>query len=170
MFVNSVKKLKNKVKYGKNFKLRLSPNNFKEQKEYRNMFFDYFDYEKITFSCRNGFNGNDIEYGFNQHKYLSSLEKDILENLDERWKYLARDKNGDLYLYEKEPCKVERNGKYVPFNDEWWDKKIKNKKFNFFPNLFEFVSWVNEDAFPIKELITEYYMETEQDEEKEISQ
>lgn len=168
MFVNSVKKLKNKVKHGKDFKLRLSPNNFEEEKKYREIFFDYFDYERTVINARNG---NDVEYGFRSRRFLSTLEKDILEALDKKWQYIARDKNGILYLYEKEPRKV-KNPKGEPFNlnDECWEKKIKNKKFDLFPNLFKFVTWVNEDAFPIKELITEYYMETEQDEEKEISQ
>lgn len=37
---------------------------------------------------------------------LTETEKNLLLTTEERYKYIARDENGDLYLYTKKPIKA----------------------------------------------------------------
>ena len=80
---------------------------------------------------------------------LSEVEMVILENADKTYKYIARDKNGSLFLYSKEMSK---------FADEWCfdgDKGIDGNHSNFslFNHLFKMVKWEDEEPTLISDLL-----------------
>lgn len=71
---------------------------------------------------------------------MFSLEEQIiLNNIDRKWKYIARDKNGELYLYDTRP-----NGKG---NVSWLEEK-EYVGLSMFRHLFQELKW--EDAEPTK--------------------
>ena len=80
---------------------------------------------------------------------LSEVEMVILENADKTYKYIARDKNGSLFLYSKEMSK---------FAVEWCfdvDKGIDGNHSNFslFNHLFKMVKWEDEEPTLISDLL-----------------
>lgn len=68
---------------------------------------------------------------------LTEIEKIILANTDEKYKYIARDKDGDLMLYQSKPDKR---------FDDWfccdWER------IEIFNHLFQDIKW--EDKEPYK--------------------
>jgi len=74
---------------------------------------------------------------------LSSAERVILENLDKRYKWIARDENGFLYVYYRKPNK----------NTVVWIPTNENDTGLVFPNLFKFVKWEDEQPYSIEELL-----------------
>ena len=82
---------------------------------------------------------------------ISEAERVILENVDKEYKYIARDKNGCLFLYSKEISK---------FTDEWCfdgDKGTDgiHKGFNLFNHLFKMIKWEDEEPTLISDLLCE---------------
>ena len=80
---------------------------------------------------------------------LSEVERVILENVDKEYKYIARDKNGCLFLYSKEISK---------FTDEWCFDGDKgtvgiHNGFNLFKHLFKMVKWEDEEPTLISDLL-----------------
>lgn len=77
---------------------------------------------------------------------LTPTEKIILKNVDSSYKYIARDEDGSLYLYETEPtCK------YLSF---WQcEECLIAVDFYMFNHLFKFVRWEDEKAYSISDLI-----------------
>lgn len=66
---------------------------------------------------------------------LTEVEKIILENTDARFKYIARDRGGYLYLYADKPIKKRYGlwdgdicGYMAPFNHLFQKIKWKNKE------------------------------------------
>lgn len=45
--------------------------------------------------------------------FITYFEKILINTLPEKWKYIARDKNGKLYVYSEEPKKSEDGYWYV---------------------------------------------------------
>ena len=74
---------------------------------------------------------------------LSLEEICILEFLDKKYKWIARDKNGLLSLYGYRPHK----------GSSYWYSHDLIMSFNFFPDCFKFVRWENEKPFEIKKLL-----------------
>lgn len=70
---------------------------------------------------------------------LSKLEYDILKYLSDntRHMYIARDGNGEIYLYDAEPQKSK--------NRDWWEGRGVHGM-GMFNKLFQFVQW--EDSTP----------------------
>ena len=77
---------------------------------------------------------------------LTPAERTILENIPMEWKYIARDENGDLWLYKVKPYKDE-SGFWTNGN---FDNAIRFKLFN---QIFEFIEWEDEKPYCIKELL-----------------
>lgn len=76
---------------------------------------------------------------------LTDEERTILENIDKKYNYIARDKDGWLYLYENKPKK---------FSSLWeYDEYSTCVDFCVFKHLFKFVDWKNEYPYNIKDLI-----------------
>ena len=80
--------------------------------------------------------------------HLSDNEYNILKNVNEEYKYIARDDVGnELYVYGKEkPEKMDRKWRYSNLNDSL-------KPFN---HLFQFVKWEDDEPYEISKLIEAY--------------
>lgn len=72
---------------------------------------------------------------------LTELERNILSNLDKKYKYIARNENGMLYVHETLPRKV----------DTFW-MAVECSELPF-PKLFKFVTWDNSYPYVIKDLL-----------------
>lgn len=72
---------------------------------------------------------------------LTGEEKAILELLDEKYEYIARDKDGMLYAYGDKP---------IRFLTDWVGELYSRMPFD---NLFEFVSWEDEEPTKISDLL-----------------
>lgn len=70
---------------------------------------------------------------------LTEIEKIILENTDKEYKYIARDEDGNLFLYTQEPFKN--------FLDNWRTNSYYNA-FDIYNHLFKDIKW--EDKKPYK--------------------
>lgn len=89
-----------------------------------------------------------LEWFKQEHKEkikLSEAEKVILENIDTKYSWIARDKDGTLCVYDVKPKKDIRiydwvNGEYL-FN------------LSVFSHLFQFIKWENEEPYNIQELL-----------------
>ena len=68
-------------------------------------------------------------------------EKIILRNLPEKYKWIARDKNGCLYVYASKPEKV----------INMWEG-CGQPMFTFY-HLFQFIKWEDEEPYSIEELL-----------------
>lgn len=76
-------------------------------------------------------------------------EKAILRNLPKKYEYIARDYNGNLYLYTKKPQKV--------LETDYWANTVDgtSKIFNIYEHLFKFIKWRDAEPYNIEELIKE---------------
>lgn len=77
---------------------------------------------------------------------ISKATKVILESFDKRWKWITRDADKVVYLYEDEPYKV----------PTIWEREsgdLENITNIFGINSFDFLSWENEEPTNIKELL-----------------
>ena len=79
---------------------------------------------------------------------ISKKEYEILKSLDDRWKWIARDGSGELYIYGEKPKK---------FATDWVSERdyylyLGNKA-------FQFIQWEDEEPCGIAELIEEYEIE-----------
>lgn len=75
---------------------------------------------------------------------ISEDEKIILKNLPVKYKWIARDENGDLNLYETKPTRSVKTGYWA--SDNYHD-------FNYFSHLFAYINWGNESPFKISDLL-----------------
>ena len=75
---------------------------------------------------------------------LTEDEKVILRNIDEEFKYIARDNNGLLYIYKNKPDKTYDlcwgNGRGTCFG---------------FKHLFQFIQWTDDEPYLIEDLLEE---------------
>lgn len=76
---------------------------------------------------------------------LTRLEYELLKYWkDKRYKYIARDRDGSLYLYQEEPSK----------NEDVWGSLYRHSNVSrFFYDLFKFIEWTDNYPFNIEELI-----------------
>ena len=70
-------------------------------------------------------------------------EKIILRNLPKKYKYIARDKNGLIFLYAKKPSKCEYS---------WGGCKYMLLPLE---HLFQFIKWEDDEPYSIEELLGE---------------
>ena len=78
---------------------------------------------------------------------LSEAERIILENIDEDYKWIARDENNYLYVYENKPTKEE---------SRWKNNGIDLYEDIFvFNHLFQFITWEDSTPYNIAELLEE---------------
>lgn len=72
---------------------------------------------------------------------LSNLEKDIVKHIQTEYEWIARDKNGELFIYAE----------YEPFKED--DVWRSHGKFDSFPlkNIFEHVKWTDEKALNFRD-------------------
>lgn len=90
---------------------------------------------------------------------ISKIEFTILNEIDDKWKYIARDSEGDLYLYEDRPDKGVRN---------WIDHKNNYyHHFYAFNELFKLIKWEYEEPYEIAKLIADYEKDNVKEEVEE---
>lgn len=77
-------------------------------------------------------------------KALSNDERIILENIDERYQWISRDENGDLYVYENKPQKKDSYCWYVC--DGFCG-------FSAFNHLFKMIKWEDNKPTLIADLL-----------------
>ena len=73
---------------------------------------------------------------------LTETEKIILENTKEKYKYIARDECGDLFLYESKPKKESLYWIGDFFNDD--------AKVDMFDHLFQDIKWEDEEPYKFR--------------------
>ena len=78
---------------------------------------------------------------------ITDDEKAILRNIDNTFKYIARDEDGELFVFERKPIK----------SDCYWDYEVLNNCLNLscFTKLFKSIKWEDEEPWNIKELLEE---------------
>ena len=74
---------------------------------------------------------------------ITEDEKVILRNLPEKYKWIARDKNGLIFLYAKKPSKCEYS---------WGGCKYMLLPLE---HLFQFIQWEDNEPYLIEELLRE---------------
>lgn len=112
----------------------------------------FFDKNKPIRDCSNII----VEFLNNEYierPILSVTECNLLENLDDKWKYISRDSDKTLYLFTGKPYLTEwDDGKYI------WDCKVEYEVVEFpYTNLFEFIKCKEEHCYVIDELIKLYW-------------
>lgn len=76
---------------------------------------------------------------------LSDEEKVILKNIDKRFKWIARDKNGNLFIYCEKPIKRE---------SAWGSEIIFDYEVMIiFNHLFQFIKWEDEEPYLVEDLL-----------------
>ena len=76
---------------------------------------------------------------------LSEAERIILENINKDYKWIARDENNYIYVYENKPTKEE---------SRWKNNGIDLYEDIFvFNHLFQFITWEDEQPYNIEELL-----------------
>lgn len=76
---------------------------------------------------------------------LTRAEKTILENIDKDCKWIARDYDGILVVFEEKPFKAKNDGLFIA--------KGYYVSISVFNHLFKFVKWENDEPVNIKELL-----------------
>ena len=96
-------------------------------------------------SCSECVRWLEAEYkpGFKLVVVLTEAERTILQNVDKKYKYIARDKNGNLCLYKDRPTKG---------ISTWINGGITMHR-GVFSHLFQFVQWEDEQPYNIEELL-----------------
>lgn len=74
---------------------------------------------------------------------INQEEYEVLKNLNDKWKWIARDKDEEIWAYNSRPNKLEESW------DAWTFTEL-NK------DLFQFIKWEDEEPYNIAELIEEY--------------
>jgi hypothetical protein len=79
---------------------------------------------------------------------LTEDEKVILRNIPEKYKYIARESCGELYVYENKPVKMRYE----------WNRGVAGSSYNnlnSFQHLFQFIKWEDNEPYNIEELLKE---------------
>ena len=83
--------------------------------------------------------------------YWNKDEKDLASFFKKSYKYIARDRNGMLYLFDNDPSKNEESGEWVYFIGNYGDL---NKCIN--PNsVFPHISWKDKKATLIEDILND---------------
>lgn len=76
---------------------------------------------------------------------LSEDEKAILRNIDKECKYIARDKDDYLFVYDEKPSKRS--------SSQWFTNAGTARNISVFSHLFQFIKWEDEEAYLIEDLL-----------------
>jgi hypothetical protein len=96
----------------------------------------------------------DIYEGVLNGHNLSTFERKIIEHLPEEFKYMARDADGELFVYVAPPEKSNFNN---TLSTQWESKSEMNKfrtdKFEYMPlkDVFKNVKWENDEPWNFRE-------------------
>lgn len=79
---------------------------------------------------------------------LSDIEYIILKNIENKWKYITRDKSTGLYLHDMKPCKM---------SNHWCTRDCGSwENFWAFKHLFQFLQWTDKEPYLIEDLLKDY--------------
>lgn len=81
-----------------------------------------------------------------KRKDVPNYEKLVLGRLCGIWKYIARNSDGKLYIYEREPSKLEKDGVWI----------LHRGRFECFDNLhyfFKQIKWKDEKPMSIQDFV-----------------
>lgn len=87
-----------------------------------------------------------LEWLKREHKEkikLSDAERVILENLDKKYEWIARDEDDDLFVYKNKPYKGPTD----------WRELEDEQELSAFNHLFQFIKWEDEAPYNIEELL-----------------
>lgn len=77
---------------------------------------------------------------------LSEAEYHILKNANAQWKLIARDEDGDLFIYNEKPYK----------STSYWEYTSKYTELGIYIHLFPFVKWEDDEPWEITKLLERY--------------
>lgn len=75
---------------------------------------------------------------------LTDDEKVILKNLDKKYKYIVRNSNGEIRIFETKPVKL---------SFTWSNVNYMEYDYLVFPHLFKFVTWEDNEPTLIEDLL-----------------
>ena len=104
-----------------------------------------FDRDTLCFCNKGKFKAWLLE----EHKETIKLtlhEKCILESLPNDYKYIARDKDGELYIYKHKPIKDQ----ILWLLQTADDRECKLQLFN---HLFKFINWDDDEPYKIEDIL-----------------
>ena len=90
----------------------------------------------------------DIDLTVPKECQFSENEKTILRNLDKKWKWIARDEDGKLFLFTDKPKKDNNSWQLVNF-------KTSYTPLNIFEFLFQSIQWADNEPVEIEKVIGE---------------
>ena len=110
-------------------------------------------FNKLTYGC-NDRRKKWLEQEYSEPVYLSQIEHDTLSALSPIWKYITRDKDGQLSLFRDEPVRMPEL--YI------WrcplvcsGKKEQLVLFDVFkPNTFSMIKWIDKAPWSIEKLLS----------------
>ena len=85
-----------------------------------------------------------------EQSILTEAERIILENIDEYYKWICRDKDNSLVISRFRPSKVEHYNRWYATPDR--DSDVTRLPFN---KLFRFIQWEDDEPYCIKDLLEE---------------
>ena len=86
--------------------------------------------------------GKGLDLVWERKPELSEVERVILENVDKKLKYITRDKNGELFIFEGKPYKCP---------NEWAQNYAI--EFEAFRHMFKMVKWEDNEPTLISDLL-----------------
>ena len=110
--------------------------NFDENLKDRNAL-NEFDIMKVY----NDYTCNELLWGRKEKPKPTEDEKIILKNIPKKYKYIARDRSGLIFLYSKKPSKCDYS--WIGYNDIAFP----------YYHLFQFIKWEDEEPYSIEELL-----------------
>lgn len=119
---------------------------------------DYDDLKEYLIKIKQFFVDNaeelkDLKWTYNHQSELTDEpkwnftddEKVILRNLSKEYKWIARDKDGDVFIYNLEPIK----------RNEDWKGSAYEMQLDFYSHLFQSIQWTDDEPCNFREIIGE---------------
>lgn len=79
---------------------------------------------------------------------MTEVEKTIINNIDKSFKWIARDKNKDLFVFKNKPYKCK--------DTQRWETDALFTSLIGFNHLFEFISYEDKEPVKLEDLRNEY--------------
>ena len=92
---------------------------------------------------------------------INQEEYEVLKELDDKWKWIARDESEGVFLFVEKPNKY----RYLP---QWRNHTCDWKTFE--TEVFQFIQWENEEPYNISELIEEHEISLKYQESVELGE
>ena len=99
--------------------------------------FENFDIMKVykDYTCK------ELLWERKEKPQLTEDEKVILKNIPKKYKYIARDKSGLIFLFSKKPSKCDYS--WIGYNDIAFP----------YDHLFQFIKWEDDEPYSIEDLL-----------------